>query len=297
MATGEPAGGLLRGHYHAITSVAISPDGTLIVSASHDRTVRIWDLNAGTLIGKPLEGHDRYVNSVVFSPDGTKIASGSDDKTIRLWSVKTQVMIGKPLEGHSDHVTSVVFSCDGTFIVSGSWDETIRVWNVERGTEASQPLKGHTNAVRSVASSPNGVHIVSGSNDTSVRLWNIADIFAKGIINHGDSAKPAAQSPDNAVIRKPSTSINSAISHPCRDIAAQYPLYLFPYPTFDIQDGWILGPNDELLLWVPPVNRSGLLDPFPTSRVMGPTHITELDFSNFKCGTEWMQCREPIEAE
>jgi hypothetical protein len=61
------------------------------------------------------------------------------------------------------------------------------------------------------------------------------------------------------------------------------------------EDGWILGPNDELLLWVPPANRSGLLDPFPRSRVMGLTHITELDFSNFKCGTEWMQCREPIE--
>ena len=90
---------------------------------------------------------------------------------------------------------------------------------------------------------------------------------------------------------------SSLTSYPCHGIAAQYPLHLFPYPTFNIRDGWILGPNEELLLWVPPVSRSGLLDPFPRSRVMGLTHTTELDFSNFKCGTEWMQCREPNQAK
>ena len=152
---------------------------------------------------------------------------------------------------------------------------------METGAEVSQPLEGHTYIITSIASASDGVHIVSGSHDKSVRLWNIADIFAKGMINHDNLAKPAAQSPDGAATH-------------C-DIAAQYPPHLFPYSTFNIQDGWILGPNDELLLWVSPADRSALLD--PRSRVIGLTHITELDFSNFKCGTEWMQCREPIEAE
>ena len=165
----------------------------------------------------------------------------------------------------------------------------------ETGDEVSQPLEGHTNAVTSVAFSPDGVHIVSGSDDSSVRLWNVADTLAKGAINRDHPTKPAAQSPDNAVIRRPSISADSATSYPHHSIAAQYPPHLFPYPTFDIQDGWIIGPNDELLLWVPPANRSGLLH--QRIRVLGLTHITELDFSNFKCGTEWMQCREPIEAE
>ena len=159
---------------------------------------------------------------------------------------------------------------------------------METSTEVCEPLEGHTSLVTSVASSPDDVYIVSGSWDNSVRLWNIPDILAKCVINYNDSAKPAAPSPDSVVI-------NSATSYPRREIATQYPPHLFPHPTFKIRDGWILGPNDEPLLWVPPANQSGLLN--PTSRVMGLTHITELDFSNFKCGTEWMQCREPIETE
>jgi hypothetical protein len=84
-------------------------------------------------------------------------------------------------------------------------------------------------------------------------------------------------------------------SHP--NAAAQYPPHLFPNQTFTIRDGWILGPDDELLLWVPPANRSDLLTPSSRSRIMGVAHPTELDFSNFKCGMEWMQCREPIDTE
>ena len=131
-----------RGIMTEIRSVAVSPDGTLIASASRDRTVRMWDSKTGASIGKPLEGHGDDVNSVTFSPDGTKIASGSDDKTIRLWSVNTQAMIGNPFKGHADYVTSVAFSHDGVFIVSGSWDDTIRVWNAETGVEVCAATEG-----------------------------------------------------------------------------------------------------------------------------------------------------------
>ena len=62
-----------------------------------------------------------------------------------------------------------------------------------------------------------------------------------------------------------------------------------------MRDGWILGPNGELLLWVPPMNRTDLLHPHSRSRILGVPSPTELDFSNFKCGTEWTQCWEPAD--
>ncbi|KIM56120.1 hypothetical protein SCLCIDRAFT_89586, partial [Scleroderma citrinum Foug A] len=63
-----------------------SPDGTRIVSGSHDNTVRVWDTDSGVEIGSPLEGHTLGVTSVAFSCDGTKIVSGSWDNSARVWN-------------------------------------------------------------------------------------------------------------------------------------------------------------------------------------------------------------------
>lgn len=255
-------------------------------------------LKTGAPIGVPVEGRDAII-SLAFSPDGGKIASGCTDRTIRLWSTATRALIGKPMTGHSDWVRSVTFSHDGAFIVSGSDDNTIRVWDTETGTEICEPLRDHTGLVRSVSCSSDGVCIVSGSNDGSVRLWNIADILAKGPIGqaHGSSPKFNALSFDDTPIGTPSAEGNGATSHLCRDITTQYPAHLFPLQTFNIKDGWIVGPNDKLLLWVPPANHPGLQSPASKNCVMGVTQITELDFRNFCCGTEWMRCREPVNTE
>jgi WD40 repeat protein len=142
------------GHDGTVNSISYSPNGCYIITGSSDNTIRIWDAETGSAVGKPLEGHTDPVSSVAYSPDGRRIISGSDDKTIRIWDAESGSAVGKPLEGHTDPVWSVAYSPDGRRIISGSDDKTIRIWDAESGSAVGKPLEGHTDPVYSVAYSP-----------------------------------------------------------------------------------------------------------------------------------------------
>ena len=111
-----------------VSSVAFSSDGKKIVSGSHDKTLRLWDLE-GNQIGNPFLDHEDSVRSVAFSPDGESIVSSSS-KTLRLWDLEGN-QIGNPFQGHEHYVTTVAFSPDGKAIISGSLDNTIRLWTLD----------------------------------------------------------------------------------------------------------------------------------------------------------------------
>ena len=78
----------LRGHTEAVSSVAFSPDGKRLASASTDGKVKVWDSQTGqeTL---SLKGHTHWVHSVVFSPDGKRLVSASHDLTVAVWNAAT----------------------------------------------------------------------------------------------------------------------------------------------------------------------------------------------------------------
>ncbi|KAG1800188.1 uncharacterized protein HD556DRAFT_1439046 [Suillus plorans] len=160
----------MRSHTDSLLAVAFFKDGRRVVTASHDKTLRICDMQRGSLVGEPFEGHKDYVRSVAVSPDDKQIASSGDDKAIIVWDVESKQMIFDPLEKHTGWVLSVCFSPDGKRLASGSHDKTVVVWDAKTGAILAT-IDGHNNSVWSVAFSPDGLKLASGSADHSIRIW------------------------------------------------------------------------------------------------------------------------------
>jgi WD40 repeat protein len=181
----------IEGHSKSVNSVAISHDGTRIISGSNDNTIRIWDAQSGASL-HTLEGHSDAVNSVAVSRDGTYIISGSNDNSIRIWDTQSGVSL-HTFKGHSGPVNSIAISHDGTHIISGSNDNTIRIWDVQSGGSL-HTLEGHSSNVYSVAISHDGTRIISGSYDI-IRIWD-----AQTLEGHSGAVNSVAISHDGTRI-------------------------------------------------------------------------------------------------
>jgi len=184
-----------------VDAVAISPDGSRMISGGEDGILRLWDTRTGAQIGEPWKGHDGSVTSVAFSQDkaGSLVISGSEDKTLRLWDTRTGAQIGKPWKDENmNAVTSVAFNPkDLGRVVSGSKDNHLRLWDTRKG----QPIakwKGHKGTVFAVAFSPDGSFVVSGGADNFVRTWNAHTGLSIGEPRggHKDWVLSVAVSPD-----------------------------------------------------------------------------------------------------
>jgi WD40 repeat protein len=167
-------GGLftLYGHSGTVSSAGFSPDGARIVTASNDRTAKVWDARTGAQLLE-LKGHTG--RSAGFSPDGTRIVTGggvaeNQPGEVTVWDARSGSLLLE-LKGHTNPVASAAFSPDGTRIVTGSADRTAKVWDARSGS-ALLGLKGHTGTVVSAAFSPDGARIVTASDDRTAKVWD-----------------------------------------------------------------------------------------------------------------------------
>jgi len=201
----------LSRHYSVVNACAYSPDGSRIVSASYDKTLKIWDADHGKLLNTltgafseihdcayspdgrhitstsgqklqvydaesgeeltTLSGHSDWVNACAYSPDGNRIVSASSDRTLRIWDAKSGKELAL-LSGHSARVTDCAYSPDGRRIVSASWDDTLKIWDAESGDELNT-LSGHKHFVVGCAYSPDGNRIISLSwEEDTIKIWD-----------------------------------------------------------------------------------------------------------------------------
>ena len=162
-------------HEKTIHSLAFSPIGSILASASADNRIILWDVEMRKMLDvlHDAASFAEAPTSIAFSPDGQTLAVGTIGATVMLWDMVTRSHIDT-LVGHdsSQWVTCVAFSPDGKILASGSGDRTIRLWDAMTGSGITT-LEGHTHWVTSLSFPPNGNLLASGSHDGAIKLWNI----------------------------------------------------------------------------------------------------------------------------
>jgi platelet-activating factor acetylhydrolase IB subunit alpha len=161
----------LTGHRSPITKVVFHPVFSVMVSASEDATIKVWDYETGDY-ERTLKGHTDSVQDIAFDHQGKYLVSCSADMTIKLWDFNGYENI-KTMHGHDHNVSSVTFLPSGDFIVSASRDKTIKMWEVATGY-CVKTFSGHREWVRMVRVNHDGSLLASCSNDQTVRVWVVA---------------------------------------------------------------------------------------------------------------------------
>jgi len=164
----------LEGHHHIVEDIDLSTDGQYCLSASWDRTLRLWHLASGE-VTKKFHGHTGDVLSCAFSPENRIIISGSRDRTVRLWNtIAENKWTTQDEESHKDWVTCVRFSpqADSNVIVSGGWDKQVKVIDIN-ARKVRFELKGHKTHINTVTVSPDGSLCASGDKSGMAMLWDL----------------------------------------------------------------------------------------------------------------------------
>ncbi|MBI3880847.1 MAG: WD40 repeat domain-containing protein [Verrucomicrobia bacterium] len=168
----------LTDHSRPVLAAAFSPDGKLLVTASVDRSIKVWDAASGKL-QRSFSHHTDIVHCLSFRPrtvvGGEPVpfycASGSDDKTVRVWQPELGRMV-RIVRGHEGPVFAVAWSRDGEHLFSAGKEGVIRIIDGD-SDEILHHWPAHEDWIYALALSPDGNTLASGDWTGGVKLWNV----------------------------------------------------------------------------------------------------------------------------
>lgn len=226
----------LRGHTNTIWTVDVSPDNSMVVTGSEDRTLRFWEVKTGKELGQ-IAANGIY-SCVRFSPDGRMVYATNWDGDLRVIDPNSRTLVKKfsyqmpildvallpngdtlvlgtatgailhcdlqtgkvkqRLEGHSSTVHSVAF-VDSNRVLSASHDRTLRLWSLSSGL-AERVFSGHTAAVHELRLFPTMDRFVSSSADGTARIWDLNSNRSVSVESLGHDVRGISISPDGSSI-------------------------------------------------------------------------------------------------
>jgi len=162
----------LGGHRLEITSLAFTLDARLLVSASRDGSVRVWNVKRGREACAPLMA-DSAVLAMTLVPDRTMVAAVLEDRAVVLWDhghKRRVIHVEAP-----DHTAfkAIAASSDGSWVAAGGAGRRLHMWNTERGLAGSEFTRA-TGRIEAVAFTPDGGGIVCSTHKSRLELFDCA---------------------------------------------------------------------------------------------------------------------------
>jgi WD40 repeat protein len=158
-------------------SISYFPDGKQMISGSGDKTVRLWDLEAGKEIEEARVVREHEVRAVEVSRDGHWVITAGGNPfrdgpgELKVREVDTGIVT--TFDGHSDQITCIDISLDSKLFASGSWDGTARIWSLDTGKLVAGPFK-NVDWVGAVRFSQNLKKLaVRSESGRSLQVWDI----------------------------------------------------------------------------------------------------------------------------